>query len=300
MSGVTIGVPVYNGADLLHEALANLANQSFGDFKVLIYDNASTDGTEAIARSWVARDPRFHYVRQPENVGALRNFLAPLLAADTRWFMWRAHDDLSATDYLEVLHALATTTPGCKLAVGNILTRDLDGGRRKDHHPPRQSRPGSLSDSLNLLLKCHPSWFYGLWDRETLIRAYRPVCEGFPYAFASDHLTIYGPIIRGEVRTTTATTFVQRYRRTAVTPRGGTRMPYATMAIVRKAFRRELQRIRAECNLPAGHAAVLRASEMAYLHHTLPSLLKMARTRLREKLGLAKAREASRHISADA
>ena len=43
MVPITIGVPVYNGADLLDESLACLARQTFRDFKVLIFDNASTD-----------------------------------------------------------------------------------------------------------------------------------------------------------------------------------------------------------------------------------------------------------------
>ena len=34
MVPITIGVPVYNGADLLDESLACLARQSFRDFKV--------------------------------------------------------------------------------------------------------------------------------------------------------------------------------------------------------------------------------------------------------------------------
>ena len=58
MVPITIGVPVYNGADLLDESLACLARQTFGDFKVLIYDNASTDATPEIARRWAERDPQ--------------------------------------------------------------------------------------------------------------------------------------------------------------------------------------------------------------------------------------------------
>ena len=71
MVSVTIGVPVFNGARFLDGSLACLARQTFSDFKVLIFDNASTDGTVEIARAWAARDARFHYFRQPENVSGL-------------------------------------------------------------------------------------------------------------------------------------------------------------------------------------------------------------------------------------
>ena len=61
MPAVTIGVPVYNGDALLDECLQCLAAQTFRDFEVLVYDNASTDRTASIAQSWAARDARFRY-----------------------------------------------------------------------------------------------------------------------------------------------------------------------------------------------------------------------------------------------
>ena len=114
-------------------SLACLARQTFRDFEVLIFDNASTDATAEIAAAWVARDPQFHYLRQPNNVGALANFRDVLLAAKSPWFMWRADDDLSADDYIETLHSLATSSPGCRLAVSTIRSCDLDGGRLRVH-----------------------------------------------------------------------------------------------------------------------------------------------------------------------
>jgi hypothetical protein len=147
-----------------------------------------------------------------------------------------------------------------------------------------------------MLLDCHPSWFYGLWDRETIVNAFLPVCANYPFAFASDHLTLYGPIIDGSVRTTTKTEFIQRARRTAATPRRQTRMPFSLMVETRRAFRAELRRMRAERALSLPLRAALFASEPLYLRHTLPTLLKMARTGMRELLGIAGPRGAGRHF----
>ena len=67
---VSIGMPVYNGAAFLKESLDSLLSQTYGDFELIISDNASTDETESICRSYAAGDPRVRYQRQEENRGA--------------------------------------------------------------------------------------------------------------------------------------------------------------------------------------------------------------------------------------
>ncbi len=287
MVPITIGVPVYDGADLLDESLACLARQTFRDFEVLIFDNASTDATAEIAAAWVARDPRFHYLRQPNNVGALANFRDVLLAAKSPWFMWRADDDLSADDYIETLHSLATSSPGCRLAVSTIRSCDLDGGRLRVTLAPEIRDAGSTAGRLRTLFGSHNCWFYGLWDRETVVNAFQSVIDNYPYPFASDHLTLYGPIIDGMVRTTKRTEFIQRTRRMASTPRRQTRAPFSLMVETRRLVRAELARMRDERRMSASLRAALVASEPFYLQRTLPSLLKMARTGVRELLGIS-------------
>ena len=54
---LTIGVPVYNMAAYLEEAVESILAQSFRDLELIISDNASTDGTEAIGRALAARTP---------------------------------------------------------------------------------------------------------------------------------------------------------------------------------------------------------------------------------------------------
>jgi len=287
MVPITIGVPVYNGADLLDESLACLARQTFGDFKVLIYDNASTDGTAEIARNWAARDARFQYARQPSNVGSIANFRDALLAAESPWFAWRADDDLSADDYIETLYRLAVNSPGCKLAVSTIRSCDLDGGRLRMTPAPEIRDAAATVGRLQGLFGSHNCWFYGLWNRETALKAYLSVTDRYPFAFASDHLTLYGPIIDGAVRTTGETEFIQRTRRTAATPRRQSRAPFSLMMETRRAFCAELRRMRSERQLALSLRVALVASEPFYLQRTLPSLLKMARTGVREMLGVS-------------
>ena len=101
---VSIGMPVYNGANFIREAIDSLLLQTFTDFELIISDNASIDETEAICREYAKKDLRIRYIRQPENRGIIFNFKLVLEEAKGEYFMWAAHDDIvSSKDYLAIL-----------------------------------------------------------------------------------------------------------------------------------------------------------------------------------------------------
>jgi glycosyltransferase involved in cell wall biosynthesis len=52
---VSIGMPVYNGEELLPETLDSVLAQTFEDFEVVISDNTSTDATPKICRAHAKR-----------------------------------------------------------------------------------------------------------------------------------------------------------------------------------------------------------------------------------------------------
>src|SRR5688500_16041598 len=71
---VSVGVPVYNGARYVARTLDSLLAQTFSDFELIISDNGSTDGTEAICRAYADRDTRVSYHRAATNQGIVGNF----------------------------------------------------------------------------------------------------------------------------------------------------------------------------------------------------------------------------------
>lgn len=97
---VSIGLPVYNGAAFVADAIDSLLAQTFSDFELIISDNASTDATGSICRDRAARDARVRYVRNPDNLGATRNFNRVAELARGEYFKWAAHDDVHEPDYL--------------------------------------------------------------------------------------------------------------------------------------------------------------------------------------------------------
>ena len=124
MVDVTIGMPVYNGQEHLRLALDSLLAQTYPHFKLLIFDNDSTDQTQAICEAYAQRDSRIDYRRNLSNVGAFQYFNLLLEQADTPYFMWAAHDDLWAENYLDALHGTLIENPNCVLAFGNLTEID--------------------------------------------------------------------------------------------------------------------------------------------------------------------------------
>ena len=125
MPSVSIGMPVFNGETFIRVALDSLLTQTFTDFELIISDNASTDSTEAISRSYAERDARIRYVRQSENMGALKNFQFLLEEAVGEYFMWAAVDDVWDKKWIEVLLPIAKKFD-C-LAYGRVQTIDEAG-----------------------------------------------------------------------------------------------------------------------------------------------------------------------------
>lgn len=165
---ISIGMPVYNGEKTIREALDSLLTQTFTDFELIISDNASTDGTEAICREFVKKDPRIRYLQQPENRGGAANFWFLLDETQGEYFMWAACDDIRSQDFLEInydflrrnLDYIASTSP-VRFANGNFHPVKL-GDRSLD---------GPMEERVVAFLECwHANGrFYSLFRREALL-----------------------------------------------------------------------------------------------------------------------------------
>jgi glycosyltransferase involved in cell wall biosynthesis len=70
---VSVVTPVYNGETYIAECIESVLAQSYQHWDYTIVDNASTDATSEIARSYAARDPRIRHLRFDDFVDANRN-----------------------------------------------------------------------------------------------------------------------------------------------------------------------------------------------------------------------------------
>lgn len=124
---VTIGLPVHNGAPMVADTLECLLSQTYGNLRLVVSDNASTDATESICRAVADADPRVEYHRQEPNLGPWPNFRFVLAQADTPYFMWAAHDDVWDARYVETCVAALEGRPELGIAFTrfeSVLVRD--------------------------------------------------------------------------------------------------------------------------------------------------------------------------------
>jgi len=195
MVSVTIGLPVYNGADYLEPALASLAAQNVQDLQFLISDNASTDATPEIVAKWAAKDSRIKYHRQPQNIGGYPNFKWVLNNAGSRWFAFAAHDDLWSPDFVQSLYKAITAKPGLVLAVPQVITMFEDGGQDTRRPVPEEMSGGARTDRIRCALhEARGGWYNGLWDRQALISAIEKT-KNFSHVWGHDLITLLPPIL---------------------------------------------------------------------------------------------------------
>ena len=128
---VSIGLPVYNGERFLKAAIDSILAQTYVDFELIISDNASTDRTEEICRSY--KDARVRYYRSETNKGAAWNYNRVFQLATGKYFKWAAHDDVIAPDFVQRCVDALDDDPSAVLCQGQIKMIDEEGNFIKNH-----------------------------------------------------------------------------------------------------------------------------------------------------------------------
>jgi glycosyltransferase involved in cell wall biosynthesis len=149
---LTIGLPVYNGERYLAEAIEALLSQSFGDFELIISDNASTDDTAEICRRYQKEDSRIVYVRQQKNIGMVPNHNFVVLQASGSLFKWAAYDDLYAPDILKRCVAGLDKNPDAVLAQSWCVHIDETGAPTKFRRFPAETKSPHVAERFRSLL----------------------------------------------------------------------------------------------------------------------------------------------------
>jgi len=96
---VTVLMAVHNGGEFLRPAIESILQQTYEDIHFLIVDDASTDGSREVVRSY--RDHRIELLCLDRNIGQTAALNVGLRHATTPWIARMDADDYSAATRLE-------------------------------------------------------------------------------------------------------------------------------------------------------------------------------------------------------
>lgn len=128
MPALTVVLPTYQRRDLLLRAVRAIQNQSYPDFQICIYDNASTDGTQELCHNLAAADPRVIYYRHSTNIGSSKNFRFGMERVSSDYFMFASDDDVPLPGFFRAALDLLEKYPDARLAATETLEMTVDGG----------------------------------------------------------------------------------------------------------------------------------------------------------------------------
>ncbi len=137
---VSVLIPTYNRAGFLKQAIASVLAQTFGDFELVISDNASTDDTQALVKSY--SDARIIYSRNPYSIGWQANMKRCLALARGEYVTFLPDDDLMMPENLERKVGILRRYPHVGLVHSRFHMIDKEGQIIRDstnwgHGPER-------------------------------------------------------------------------------------------------------------------------------------------------------------------
>ncbi|EKB51324.1 Chondroitin polymerase [Cecembia lonarensis LW9] len=156
MTFLSVVMPVYNGEKHLVEAIESVLNQSFGNFELIIIDDASTDQSVEIIRSFA--DARIRLLQNEQNSGVAATRNRGLQEAKGEYLVWMDCDDIIDTKKFEIQVNFLNQNPEIGIC-GTWLTRFGEGR-------PRLSKSPTDPEIIKASLIFNPS----VWNATAMFR----------------------------------------------------------------------------------------------------------------------------------
>lgn len=98
---ITTVIPTYRRPKQLIKAIKSVLNQTYENFQVCVYDNASGDETADVVAELAKQDDRVKYHRHPENIGGVNNFNYGIKEVSTPFFSLLSDDNTILPNFYE-------------------------------------------------------------------------------------------------------------------------------------------------------------------------------------------------------
>lgn len=139
---IDVLLPVKNGMPYLEAALQSLSDQTFSDFRVLVLDHGSTDGSSELVQRYQAQDPRFVHFPLPEAQGLAGLLNAGLERCTAPYVARQDADDISLPRRFE--RSLQALEADPEVAMVGTCAEVIDGDGQYLHDLPMPCDPEGL------------------------------------------------------------------------------------------------------------------------------------------------------------
>ncbi len=128
---ISIIIPVYNVEKYLARCLDSVLRQSFNDFEVILLNDGSSDGSEAICREYAARDGRIRFFSQSnQGLSMARNNAMQQVRG--RYIYFLDSDDSIHAQLLQLAYTLAEREQADMVCFHYKKCREGDAAARDD------------------------------------------------------------------------------------------------------------------------------------------------------------------------
>lgn len=127
MAKIDVLLPVKNGIDFLAASLDSVIAQTFQDWRLIVLDHGSTDGSREMAEAYQARDRRIEVHAFPQAHGLSGLLNCGLDIADCDYVMRHDADDVCVPERMAVALAAFEAQPDCIALGGSADMIDAAG-----------------------------------------------------------------------------------------------------------------------------------------------------------------------------
>ncbi len=112
---VSIGVPIFNGLDVLKRSIDSLINQSYKNLEIIIVDDCSTDDSFKLVNKLYSANKNIKIYKNKKNIGLTENCCKIFKLSSGKYFFWNAQDDFRDKYYVEKCLTIMEENPDASL-----------------------------------------------------------------------------------------------------------------------------------------------------------------------------------------
>lgn len=169
---ITVGIPFYNSACFLKDAIQSVINQTYTDWRLILIDDGSTDTSLSVASSFI--DSRIEIISDGQNRGLVYRLNQLIEICDTKYLARMDSDDIMHPERLKLQLEYMQEHP--KIDVLGTFAYSIDINNVIKGVLKKKIKPMSIEDVFQNQCFIHPTvlvkieWYKGSFYSPNYVR----------------------------------------------------------------------------------------------------------------------------------